>query len=826
MTEEHEVPAAPPAHSGLSRVADASALGTVAIGLLVIAGWLLEIDPLKRVLPGLVAMKFNTALGLLLAGAGLWWRGRPAPRTALGTVVAVLGALSLGEHAAGLDVGIDQLFVRDLAGSSEAAYVPGLMAPSSALCFLLLGLALMGSGGSRRGARRLSFAAELLALAATVTGGFSLLAYPTGAVYLRQVPGSVSMALPTAVGFVLLGTGVLCAAEGVVIETLRLRGTGRVLWTGFGVLTCLLVTIGVVYALNTQTLAQDLDAQANVARPRREATLELENRALGYGLAVRSALAGDSQGRRTAVDHAINLARHLAEYRALATTDRERELAEQFAARWRDVHTLGTALLEAGAQAGDEELARFATLRARLVDLIEKEMQPEAVEAFEARQATTLRDLRRTGDSPLLLLVVCVLLALLTSGAVARVVAKQEQALRLSNARLQEADQRKNEFLAVLSHELRNPLTPIRNSVYVLERATPGSEQAKRAVQVIDRQTEQLARLVDDLLEVTRITRNRIQLQRGRLELNDVVRRSVEDYRSLFEARGVVLETQCAPEQLPINGDAARLAQVVGNLLHNAAKFTPTGGRVLVSTSAATSPGRATLRVIDTGVGIAPAVLGRLFEPFMQADATLDRSKGGLGLGLTLVKGIVEMHGGEVSAHSAGCGKGAELVVELPLDRTSAGSVKPAQPMATHSRRRILIIEDNLDAASSLSEALRLEAHEVVVAHSGAEGLATAREFRPEVVLCDIGLPGMDGYAVARAFRADGDLRGAHLVALSGYAQPDDLQRATEAGFERHLAKPPSLDKLEELLASLPAAGGGDRGSSGVNERGNSGAVA
>jgi len=380
-----------------------------------------------------------------------------------------------------------------------------------------------------------------------------------------------------------------------------------------------------------------------------------------------------------------------------------------------------------------------------------------------------------------------------------------EEALRVANAQLTEADQRKNEFLAVLSHELRNPLTPIRNSLYILERVAPGGDQARRALEVIGRQSGQLARLVDDLLDVTRISRNKIQLQRGPLDLNELVRRTVEDHHSQFEGKGIAVETSFAAERLPISGDAARLAQMVGNLLHNAAKFTPAGGRVVVSTAIATSRARATLRVSDNGVGIEPVMFRRLFEPFMQAEATLDRSKGGLGLGLALVKGLVEMHGGEVCAHSDGPGKGAEFVVELPLEAISADQASPTAVGAKPRGRRVLVIEDNVDAADSLREVLAFGGHVVEVAYNGPEGLARAREFKPEVVLCDIGLPGMDGYQVARAFRADDGLKGIFLVALSGYALPEDLQRAHEAGFDRHLAKPPSLEKIEHVLASTPA---------------------
>ncbi len=380
---------------------------------------------------------------------------------------------------------------------------------------------------------------------------------------------------------------------------------------------------------------------------------------------------------------------------------------------------------------------------------------------------------------------------------------QMEQALRAANAQLIEADRHKNEFLAVLSHELRNPLAPLRNSLFVLEHAVPGSEQAKRALEIIGRQTGQMARLVDDLLDVTRISRDKIRLRRTPLDLNQLVHRTVQDHRSLLEGKGIEVAVSLAAGRLPVDGDEARLAQVVGNLLQNAAKYTPKDRRVSVVTRAIPSRRRAEIRVSDTGVGIEPTVLCRLFRPFMQADATLDRSQGGLGLGLALVKGLVELHGGEVSAQSDGPGKGAEFVVELPLGETAQAEASPGAGKKEGKRRRVLIIEDNIDAAESLREALEFGEHLVEVAQSGPDGLAKARQFKPQVVLCDIGLPGMDGYGVARAFRGDETLKGAFLVALSGYALPEDLQRAREAGFDRHVAKPPSLESLENLLQEL-----------------------
>jgi signal transduction histidine kinase len=256
---------------------------------------------------------------------------------------------------------------------------------------------------------------------------------------------------------------------------------------------------------------------------------------------------------------------------------------------------------------------------------------------------------------------------------------RAEQALRDALQQLADADQRKNEFLAMLSHELRNPLAPIRNSVYVLQRAQPGSDQAQRALAVLDRQAAQLSRLVDDLLDMTRISRNKIQLQCGELDINQLVLHSIEDQRSLFEQAKVRLQFHLASRPVLVNGDWNRLAQVVGNLLQNAAKFTAAGGSTSVSVDVDAPAGRAIIRISDTGVGMDPDMLARLFRPFSQCESSLDRSKGGLGLGLALVKGLVEMHGGDVSAHSRGMGTGTEFVVRLPLRMVDGLLSKPSR---------------------------------------------------------------------------------------------------------------------------------------------------
>lgn len=377
------------------------------------------------------------------------------------------------------------------------------------------------------------------------------------------------------------------------------------------------------------------------------------------------------------------------------------------------------------------------------------------------------------------------------------------EALRRANAQLREEDRRKNEFLGVLSHELRNPLMPIKNSLYILDRAAPGSEVAQRARAIMARQVDQLARLVDDLLDVTRISRNKIQLQRRRLDLNELVRCVLEDHRTIFEARDQRVELVPAPGPVFIDADGNRMAQVVGNLLHNASKFTPPTGRVMVSVEIdrSAAQAQAIVRVGDTGVGLSPELAAHVFEPFVQADSSLDRSKGGLGLGLALVKGLVELHGGAVSAHSPGPGQGSQFTVRLPLRDAAPVSDEPVPVAAAGGRRRVLVIEDNPDAAESLRALIELHGHEVTVVNNGVDGIARARALRPDLVLCDIGLPGLDGFAVAGALRADATLRDTRLVAVSGYALPEDLQRAASAGFQGHLAKPPRVEQLVELLS-------------------------
>jgi len=383
--------------------------------------------------------------------------------------------------------------------------------------------------------------------------------------------------------------------------------------------------------------------------------------------------------------------------------------------------------------------------------------------------------------------------------------------LKMAEQRLREADRRKDEFLAMLAHELRNPLAPIRMAVAFLRMHESQEPAQRRAQDVIDRQVTHMVRLIDDLLDISRIARGKIQLRKERCDLAQIVRQIAEDYRANLEAGRVTLTVNAPDEPLWVDGDSTRLAQMVGNLLQNAGKFTDPGGRVTVrieaepSQSADGTHGQAIITVEDNGVGMEPALLSRVFDPFSQADQDLARSKGGLGLGLALVKGLIELHGGTAAAHSDGPGRGSTFTMRVPLTTaiTTPLPVSPVQEETCHGGLRVLVIEDNHDAAESLEMLLTLSGYKVEIAFDGPSGLLAARARVPDVVLCDLGLPGgMDGYDVARAMRGEPSLASTYLIALSGYGQDEDRRRSREAGFDRHLVKPADLEALMGALSA------------------------
>ncbi|MEJ7931547.1 ATP-binding protein [Ramlibacter sp. AN1015] len=370
---------------------------------------------------------------------------------------------------------------------------------------------------------------------------------------------------------------------------------------------------------------------------------------------------------------------------------------------------------------------------------------------------------------------------------------------------LHEADRRKDEFIALLAHELRNPLAPVRTAVEILRRVGGQEPRQDRAREVIERQVTHMSRLIDDLLDVSRIARGKLALQRERCDLAAVARQTAEDYRSSLETAGLRLHVRSAPHPIWVDGDPVRLAQMIGNLLNNAARFTERGGQVEVHVEADSTRRMAIVRVVDTGVGMEPELMQRLFDPFSQARQDLARSKGGLGLGLALTKGLVELHGGGVAADSDGVGHGSTFTLRLPLSASQQASGGTSERVLTDCKGlRVLVIEDNEDAARSLGELLEMGGHTVRLAYDGESGVAAAHAFRPDVVISDIGLPGeIDGYGVAQALRAAPELRATYLIALSGYANEQARRRSSAAGFDVHLPKPADIHILERTLASL-----------------------
>jgi CheY-like chemotaxis protein len=381
-----------------------------------------------------------------------------------------------------------------------------------------------------------------------------------------------------------------------------------------------------------------------------------------------------------------------------------------------------------------------------------------------------------------------------------------EAKLQALNRELSLADRRKDEFLATLSHELRNPLAPMRSALEVLKLKPSGDARTARILTVFERQLRHMTHLVDDLMEISRVTQGRMELRLAPVDLRDIVRSAAEDVRGIVATHEHQLSVTLPDAPLVVDGDATRLTQVVVNLLTNAAKYTPDAGQI--SVRAERDGNEALVAVCDNGIGIPSESLGTIFKMFSQLEPALDRAHGGLGIGLALVRGIVDLHGGSISAASDGVGQGSQFAVRLPLSdaapdvapRKAAGP--PLGPM------RILVVDDNRDASETLAMVLELYGFEARQAHTAKDGLELAAEFAPQVALLDIGLPDMNGYELARRLRLGAGGAGMFLIAVTGWGQEADKRLAHEAGFDHHLTKPIDLARLHETLAGLPTSGG------------------
>lgn len=384
-----------------------------------------------------------------------------------------------------------------------------------------------------------------------------------------------------------------------------------------------------------------------------------------------------------------------------------------------------------------------------------------------------------------------------------------EEALQQRLEELAEADHRKNQFLAMLAHELRNPVGAIANAIHLMRHPGTQGIQHSGVTEVLDRQIQNLSHLVDDLLDVSRITRNKIRLNLQIADLKTLVDDAVETIQPLMDARKHELSVSLPAQPVSLEVDVSRMEQIIGNLLHNSAKYTPDGGRIsLTAEVQRVGPRRqVAIRVRDSGMGISPELLPRVFDLFAQSDRSLARTEGGLGIGLTIVKSLVEMHGGTVDAHSAGIGHGAEFVVLLPAAAPHAAPTGTARaltpPVCDAQTVRVLLVEDNPDAAGTLAALLRLSGHLVEVCHTGPAALDAAPGFRPQAVLMDIGLPGMDGYEVARRLRQKKEMQDVLFMAITGYGDSHARELTLEAGFQHHLVKPVDPAKLLDILAAI-----------------------
>ncbi len=393
--------------------------------------------------------------------------------------------------------------------------------------------------------------------------------------------------------------------------------------------------------------------------------------------------------------------------------------------------------------------------------------------------------------------------------ALAREVADRA-AIAMENARLytavQEADRRKNEFLAMLAHELRNPLAPIRNAVHIMQGKEVAAPTLQWARDVISRQADHMARLIDDLLDVSRIVQGKVVVKPEKLSLASLIERSAESSMPKLDARNQKLALEVTKEPVVLDGDSVRLAQVLSNLINNASKFSPEESRIVVKTSFAGDQVRITVK--DEGTGIDPAFLPHIFDLFAQADQSLDRSQGGLGIGLTLVKHLVGLHGGSVEAHSEGLGKGTEMTITLPArlgepeETAQVAPITPRQSPQPATPSRILVVDDLMASAETLMTLLEMEGFEVKVANEGKAALDIAKVFHPDVVLLDIGLPGMNGFEVAHQLRSDPSSRDALLIALTGYGEAESRSRSAQAGFDFHMVKPADVNLLLTMIAN------------------------
>ena len=768
------------------------------VGVLTLLGYTLDVRRLTDWNDDGISMFPNAAACAALSGAALLFLTmtregayrRIVVRLIAG-LVGMVGGLTLLEHLASVNLGIDTLLFQSSWGQ-RAAVAPMRMGPPASSSYLIIGIGLLLATCGPQ-ARRFATA---LATAVVGIASLPLVGYWFGADHLFGVARFTGIAFQTSSALAALGVGLIALVPesglagilrrhdpgGLIVRRLllpivaipltlgwlRVRGQAAGLFdTAFGTAVLVLSMILMLFVVLWWTAA-GLSRQAQLAHAAEAELRASEGRYRSlFEVAVYGVLTIDERGK---IGSANPAAERLFGYSSSEMIGRNISLlmpepyrAEHDAYLENYLHTGVRKIIGIGR----EVLGRREDGSTFPMDLAVSELQLDGKRHFQG----LVHD-----------------------------VSERKRA----EAALREADRLKDEFLATLAHELRNPLAPVRNALELLRRAEDDKALIEQARNIMDRQVGQMVRLVDDLLDISRITGGKLQLRKERVELTDVLDSAIETVRPLIEASGHELTVTLPSQPVPFYADPARLAQVFANLLNNAAKYTAKAGHIWLT--AERRADRAVVSVRDTGIGIAADHLSDIFDMFSQVAPALERSPGGLGIGLSLVKGLVELHGGTVEARSGGPGKGSEFIVHLPIVDVPIATMESSagnETIASVARSRILVVDDLRDSADSLATLLQMMGHDTRTAYDGLEAVQAAGAFRPNVVLLDIGLPSMNGYEVAQRIRDEAWSAGASLIALTGFGQEEDKRRAMKAGFDHHLTKPVDPAVLERLLTVI-----------------------
>jgi PAS domain S-box-containing protein len=762
------------------------ALGAYALagGLMTLLGWFLDQPRLTDWANSGISQMPNNALCMLISGAALMLRGFGQGRiaVALGACTCVLAAATLSEYVTGIDLGIDRLLIYREWGQF-GALVPGRMGVPGATSLMVVGISIVLLEFSA--VRRFAAVGGCLVIAISV---LSLVGYLFGANVLFTVPQLTTIALQTSTMLLALGAGLLVSVPEAQPMRLLLADSAAAPLVRRGLPLLIAVTVAVGWLRLRAQEAELFDTQFGTAL----LVLSMLGLLIGVLWWTATAIAAHERAALELRDLLTGVLEGVVD--AVMVLDKDwhiqyvnAELLRRSGMSSHDMVGKNIWQLFPGAVGRigyvhwQHSMAQRVTTQYTVYSPSERRWWTERVyPTAEGGLAIFSRDItQRKRD--------------------------EETLLRLTNT-LRESDRRKDEFLATLAHELRNPLAPISSALEALKRAPADAAMSERLRSIMERQARQMARLIDDLLDIGRITQDKLELRREPVEIASVIRQAFESCRPMIETLKHDITIDLPPEPIVVDADPVRLGQVFSNLINNACKYTAPEGQI--SVTAHREAGHAVISVRDTGIGIRADRLADVFEMFTQLDRSLERSHSGLGIGLTLAKRLAEMHGGTIEARSAGEGCGSEFVVRLPVAGAMVESYSmPADVAASVSARRVLVVDDNRDAAAALAMLLSIAGHETRVAYDGLEALEAAETFRPEIVLLDIGLPKVNGLDVCRRIRAQSWGRDIILVAVTGWGQEENRYQAEKAGFDHHMVKPVEHAALMECIARWTASG-------------------